>query len=229
MRLSFMLFICSLFLMTSCIKNYGKPCYFNVGTNFTMGDYFGKYLNVSFLKEGYSVEKHPKNFLNKHGEKYEIPYESDVRAYIMKEGNIQKKVKSLNNFEGYGKIDSKEKAIEFVRFRTSEETYFLFQPNIRIELFFYDESRKTRIGRCSEAFKDMYNIKNIEVVEKEGYFEIKRFLLFIYWPGSDKFSQPASLYYANEKVFKDGKYLIQANKISDNVERRDVIIPILPR
>jgi hypothetical protein len=156
-------------------------------------------------------------------------YRRYMRVYLLKENTILKQISSLNDLQGFVQIDSAEKAIEFVWFRTSGRTYYLFRPNTMIEVF----QRPTReleeglyYGECSPEFFEQHHLNNLEVVEKEGYFEIRRYLLAFPWEGEGV--EVPTLYQTIEKVYEDGNYIIEKKKVFEGFVYHDISYPGIP-
>ena len=200
------------------------------GGNYTGGNYTGKKLYVSFLKEGFRLEK--RNYSNPNETNFltGFPYEAWVRVYIIKEDKVQKEIKTLNDFESYALIDTKEKALEFVRFRTSEQTFYLFRPDVMIEVDADDNTKQKKqiYGICSKKNCSKYQIKTLEIINKENYFEIQRYLLGFPWPGQDNFDDYPTLYHVVENVYKNGRYEIIKTKIADGFNHNEISYPCIP-
>lgn len=192
------------------------------GRKYTKGDYAGRLLFVTFLKNDYIIEKRPERHPDL-PKAIAPPYETSVRAYIIKSNKILKRIDSLNDLQGFVRIDSLEKAVEFVRLLTSGHTYFLFRPNIMIEVFKGSSKENRIIGECNPEFFKKHKLKNLEIELKEGFFEIKRYVVMLSWPLSKKNHDTSPfLYKIVEKVFPDGKYIVEKTKIMERIEFNDI-------
>ena len=205
--------------------------YFLKGENYTCKNYFGRFLFVTFIKKGYGLEKRPEQQpeLLQSGAP---PYEMDVKCYLVKGKKIIKKIDSLNDLKGFVQIDSAGKAIEFVRLRTSEHTYFLFRPEIMIEVFDRDGEKtkeQLRLGGVSHAFMKENKIKNMHVVNRGEYYEITRFLLNYSWPGAKEYPSSPSLFQVLEKVYSDGRYYMEKTLHLSGVNYKDIPYPLHPK
>lgn len=162
---------------------------------------------LSSLKDGYTLEQRNETDLE---ETYWFPghHRRYMRAYIFKENTIVKPVTSLNDFQGFVRVDTVEKAIEFARFRTSLQTYHLFRPHVMVEVFkrppVWELEEPVPSGRCIPEFFEQHHLNNLEIAAKEGYFEIRRYLLAFPWEG-DGVEEPI-LYKTVEKVYENGSY-----------------------
>ena len=140
---------------------------------------------------------------------------------------------SLNSLKGFVEIDNIEKAIEFVRFNTSGHTYFLFNPNIMVEV--YDrENKKGEIypyGSCPSGLFHKYNLKNLQVKVQKDYFEVRRYLLFSPWNKDAivNYDKYPILYRVVEEVYKDGTYKIDKTEIMRGIELFEIPHPLPPR
>jgi hypothetical protein len=193
------------------------------GKSYTRGNYLGQRLYVSFMKPGYTLEKHPPM-----AEAVAPPYETHVRPYVLKDGKIVKEITSLNDFEGLVVIDTAEKAVEFVRLMTSEQTYYLFRPAIRIEVF-KKNSNTVIYGGCSPGFFTRNNFKELEIEPRGDYFEIRRTILLYLWPGARDYPQSPVVYRTTEKVFSNGAYILTAEKVQETIAYDDIPYPLEPK
>lgn len=142
------------------------------------------------------------------------PAEANTFCYLFKDGRLIQLVNSLQDIKGHVKIDSEEKAIEYIRLLTSARTYFLFRPKVMIELFRPDvqNSEETSLGRCTYDFFSKHKLENLKCVSKKDYFEIYRYVVVCPWPGADDDSKVA-IYKIIEKVYPDGQYEITKKDI----------------
>lgn len=217
-------------IMMGCTMNALIPEDSLQGNNYTKGQFTSRKLHLTFLKDNYRVEKRPESDPLDTSDRIALPYEMYVRAFIVGNKGVQKKIDSLDDLEGFVKIDNKAKAIEFVRFRTSAETYFLFRPEIMIEVHKQEKgkSKTAYLGGCSKEFFDKFELTNLHVEYKKDYFEIRRYLVHFSWPGSKHYPSPAALYYAVEKVFQNGRYIAVLKKIMDTVDYSEIPYPLEP-
>ncbi|MBI4689518.1 MAG: hypothetical protein HY754_04520 [Nitrospirae bacterium] len=220
------------------------------GINYSKGDFTGITIHTSFLKKGYVLEKRPE----KHPDMpaaIAIPYEMNVRLYLIKGKSILKRINSLSDLHGYVNIDSKEKAKEFVRLRTSNSTNFLFRPEIMVEIYKQDKKRldkdwEKRLkkhgiprddwhgipGGTMPEFFGKNNLSGLQIEKSSRFFEIKRFLLRTVWPGSKNFDTPlgkAVILRVKETVSSEGEYSMEEEIFRKDVKRGDVVVPGIPK
>ncbi|MFQ5456730.1 MAG: hypothetical protein ACE5EA_11140 [Nitrospirota bacterium] len=222
--------ILCLFLFNSQAKGTMEVDEFLEGKNYTRGDYTGRFLYVSFLKEGFILEKRNERDPDLLGGA--PPYEMDVKCYLMRDQNIIKKIDSLNDFQGFVYIDRAERAIEFVRLRSSENTYFLFRPEIMVEVFKRDSKNLGEdwiVGGASPDFFEKHKLKELEIKKEEGYFEISRYLVSFLWPGAEEYPRPPRLFRVVEKVYMDGQYHIEKEMVLSKIDFFDIPYPLEPK
>jgi hypothetical protein len=198
------------------------------GEHYTQKNYTSRFLHVTFLKDGYTLEKRPE-LDPELTDAIAPPYETCVRAYIVKNNKIIKKINTINDFRGFIHIDSVEKAIELVRLRTSGHTYFLFRPDILVEVFKQANNNSKNnwmLGEESNDFFEKYRLKNLRIEKKKGFFEIKRYVIYFPWPGAKEYPSPPILYLITEKVFEDGRYTFDKTKIMKGVEVKNLPHPL---
>lgn len=185
------------------------------GKNYTQGEYMGRSLYITSLHNEYLLEK--RSEANpKIPEACSPPYEACARAYIFKEEKILKRLFSLHDLQGAVSIDTPQKAIEFVRFRTSEQTFFLFRPVIWFELFKREQEERGQTftyGECSPSFFEQHGLKELEFIEHEGSFEIHRDILEVLWRGDPNFPSPPMVYRVVETVSYTGEYTVEKKTI----------------
>lgn len=201
------------------------------GKNYTKGDYGGRFLHVTFLKDGYTLE----NREERQPERFDyagIPLETHVRCYLIKDQKIVKMVSSLNDLRGYVVLDSEEKAIEFVRLLTSAYTYFLFRPEIMVEVVNREKAGFPKYsidGEASADFFEKHKLQELKVVRKNGYFEITRDLVYFPWYGAKDYPGPAKVFRALERVYSDGQYHMEKTLYLSEVNYKDISYPLLPK
>lgn len=197
------------------------------GTTYTKGEYTGRELHLLSLNEPYHLEKRPE-FSPQTPDGIAPPYEGDVRIFIMKGQQIIRLVKTLHDLQGSVFIDTPEKAIEFVRLRTSQQTYFLFRPEILTEVFKRPPGKLPQGifgGACSPDVFEKHHLTNLTWVERDQFFEITRYVLSFLWGGFHS-DDPVELYRMIERVYKDGGYLIVEKKlIVSEVDFSDIPYP----
>ncbi len=191
------------------------------GKHYTKGKYMSRFLYVSFLKEGYTLEKRPK-FDPHNLEMVSFGYEMTSDCYLVKDKQLVKKITLLNDLEGFANVNSVEKAIEFVRFRTSPSTYFLFRPDVMNEVV----KRKNKwrfFGACSPEFFEKHKLKRLELETKKGYFVITRYVIRYPWKETEI---PQTLYRIIERVFENGKYEVEETKIVEGFTHKEIAHPL---
>ena len=197
------------------------------GTHYTKGEYIGRYLYLSSLQRGYTLEKRPE-MSPQTPDLIVPPAELDVRAFILKENQIVKAVHSLHDLQGVVQINSPEEAIEFVRLRTSGHTYFLFRPDMMVEVFKQPdkELRKNFIyGGCSPDFFEQHNLQDLEIIEEHDYFVIRRYTVGFSWSTSSRPSESPTLYKIIEKIYQNGQYEIEKKLVLQNIDFFDIPYP----
>jgi len=187
---------------------------------------------TSFLKRGYTLEKRPEHDPNCTDGVFALPYETDVKCYILKDDKIQKQINSLNDLKDFVLIDTAEKAIEFVRLRTGSDTYFLFRPRIMVEVFRRESEileKGVDFGACSPRLFNREKLNNLEITAKDGFFEIRRYVVSYLWPSHRDYPQVPALYQTVEKVFRNGSYIYEERKILEGFEYNDIPYPLEPK
>ncbi len=231
MNNSYILYITPIILF-ACIKLVevtNIPEYL-LGDKYVVNDGYDRELNITFLMKEYVLEKRPERDPDNTSDFISPPYEMYVRAFLILNDKIQKEVTSLSSFEGYANIDTVEKAVEFVRFRTSGYTYFLFRPDVLIEVFDKEKIElrlENYYGGCSSEFFEKHNLKNLTINDNKKYYKISRFLLS--FPSYSVNKKCATLYYVIEKVYKNGKYEIEKKRVLDGLKYQDIPYPFTPR
>jgi len=201
------------------------------GEVYAKGDYTGRFLYVTFLKEGFFLEKrdeHQPTLVNYVG----IPYAANARCYLTNGHEVVKMVSSLGDLKGYVLIDSKEKAIEFVRLRTSGFTYFLFRPEIMVEVFDRESKGSATFlmwGAASTEFFTKHKFEELKIEKMNGYFEITRDLLYFPWYGASDYPGTAKLFKVSETVYSDGQYRMTKTLYLSEVNYEDIPYPLLPK
>lgn len=195
-----------------------------LGYHYTQGEYIGRYLSLTSLESGYTLEKRSET-------RPEVPdtcfppYEACARAYILKDNIIVKRIHQLNDLQHAVYIDSEEKALEFARLRTSMHTYFLFRPVIFFEIYkrTKEESPDTSLyGSCSSSFFDRHGLQELELVKRNGYFEIHRDVLQILWHGAPGYPDVPKIYRITERIYEDGAYTLEKKLLLQDIQHSDI-------
>lgn len=188
------------------------------GDLYTRGDSTGKRLHLSSLKTPYRIEKKARA-------------EDDiVRAVLLRGDEVVAELDSLQDLQGYVEIDSPEEAIEYVRFRTSDQTYSLFQPRVLVEVtrrssILGIEIAKGTFGVASAPFFDRHRLSELRVRREGDRFVINRFAVMTLWPGAEGHPKPPALHRLTERVFSDGSYEVEEEPVLERFDSADVIYP----
>lgn len=101
-----------------------------------------------------------------------------------------------------GKIDTKEQALAFVRFFTSEPTKFLLKPNPILGIEPSDKRR--RDGQMPNSLTRLMTTENVEL--RDGQWVIERDLLMYPSWVNQKQQTPAQLVRSHETISQTGTY-----------------------
>lgn len=145
-----------------------------------------------------------------------LPMEQGVLCYLFKDKEVIKTIRSLNDLKGYVTVSTKKQAIEYARLITSGATYFMFRPEVMIELCDENTADANEIiwGKCQGSFFNRHKIKNLECIKKDKYFEIQRYVNICDWSDEMKLdNRTSSIAKLVEGIYPDGQYIIEKKYI----------------